>query len=164
MMKNNETSSNILTAIVVLAVLAVIFGTVQGRKQDAVWVNEYQTYQSAIGNASKNIDQSISTLQDLLKNDNLKNSASLNWQLGKMLRYKQEYAVADQYYERVKQIYPAVVQDHSYQAEYGDVLVHLQKFSEAKKYVEQVLTNASASEQEREWATETLNYIKNQNA
>ncbi|WCN38103.1 tetratricopeptide repeat protein [Aneurinibacillus uraniidurans] len=136
--KNSEKKRNIVVyAMVGLAIAAIAVSSIAGSEQDAAYKQGAQQFQSAIQKMNqKDYSGAEKDLQNVITQ--YPDSFVVQWQYGASLAGQKKYQEANEWYVKARKQRPFLVQNQKYALQYGELLIHLQDYKKAERYLQEV--------------------------
>lgn len=145
--------------VISLAFLAIFYVGDTGKKQNAVWYDDYKVYAAVQRLYPEGRFAEACNLYDtLLAKPAYQNSTAINLDMAAMTRQMQEYDRALEYFAKARKAYPAIVNELFYLQEYAMAMYETNNDAEAVRYLQRIIDIAKedADRQQAQQLIETI--------
>lgn len=135
--KNSGKRRNIAVyTMTVLAIGVIAVSSIVGSKQNANYKQGAQQFQAA---AQKMTKKDYTGAEKELEKVIAKypNSPLVQWQYGISLAGQKKYREANEWYVKARKQRPFLVQNQKYVLQYGELMIHLQDYKKAERYLQE---------------------------
>lgn len=147
-------------SFILIIFLSILFVSLEGKNQDSRWLQDYQKYITADDQLENgNLQQAFNLYDALLADPSYQYSASINLKIGTILRETGRYDQAQQYFDKAKNICPAVVRYVHFLQEYSLVTYYMNEYDIATKYLDRINV-ISNEESHRQWVSDLKEAIE----
>lgn len=143
-----------ILVIILVVIFTAVYADRAGKKQDAIWLADYQAYQDALRAIEDEDYKEASLILDEFKEKY--DSATIYWTLGLTNSLEGNYDEAEKNYAKVQELYPSIVLNTHFLKEYSLILYKSGDDSKAIRYFEKYNQEIEDSG-EKSWAK---GYIK----
>lgn len=106
-------------SMIVLVVFVLVFGGIEGKRQDWKNLDDFIKFQKAEEYYNQgNFDEAYPLYLELLQKQKHQESVSLNWGMAQIMKDRSQYDEAVEYYDRIREHFPAIVHNQVYLEEY----------------------------------------------
>ena len=117
--QSNKLREFVFISMTIFVVVVLIFGGIEGKRQDNVNLEDYIKFKKAEEFYNQgNYDEASLLYLELIQKEKYQNSVAINWGIAQILKHRGKHAEALEYFDRIRDYYPAIVNNQVYLEEY----------------------------------------------